>query len=103
MRNIENTIPTTAYVFDFVETGQSLQGVHDAMQFEYIPVILATLAAFGPHLIHPYFTKTKGRSTHPVMERNKLQKAYSACASVALIQKGNEGYTSSFQHTIKVQ
>ena len=38
--------------------------VHDAMQFEYIPVILATIAAFGPHLIHPYFAKTKGRSTH---------------------------------------
>ena len=38
--------------------------VHDTMQFEYIPVILSTIASFGPHLTHPYFAKTKGKSTH---------------------------------------
>lgn len=38
--------------------------VRDGMAFEYIQVIIAVIAAFGVHLVSPFFVKTKGKSKH---------------------------------------
>ena len=42
--------------------------MRDAMQFEYILVILAVIASFGAHLISPYFFKTIGKATHSQLQ-----------------------------------
>ena len=44
--------------------------VRDTMEFEYIPVVLMFIAAFGIHLVHPFFCKTKGKSTHSELQFN---------------------------------
>lgn len=42
--------------------------IHDVTSKEYIPIILAIIAAFGVHSISPFFAKTKRKSSHSELQ-----------------------------------
>ena len=42
--------------------------IRDAMAFDYIKTVLAVVAAFGVHLIEPFFIITKSKATHSELQ-----------------------------------
>ena len=58
---------------DFLERNDCITNklaclVRDAMELEYIRIVLAAVAAYGLQLISPFFRKTMGRSTHSELQ-----------------------------------
>ena len=92
--------------FDYI-TNKPACLAHDAMQLEYIPVILSTIAAFGPHLIHPFFAKTKGKSTHSELREyfvtlyNSLMKKHIDSNFFEMSQPAFEGVSKNMFDSMK--